>query len=190
MIFAMFFQQLSGIGILLEELDVILNGIGLDIGPNFQACLFDFVGALSVINSAFISDIVPTKYIWCISAFGLCIGLTIYAVSLKMNLANWISSLGVFVYFLFYGLGEGPIPWYLCCTLFQENVRIESCGINLCCNLFLMTALDFVWKKLKEKFEQFGSILFASITCFIAIFFGIFCIANDSIEEDDNINLI
>lgn len=190
MLFAMLFQQLSGIGILIEQLDELLSGIGLEIDSKLQSCLFDFVGALSVINSAFVSDIITTKYMWSISAFGLFIGLLIYATTYKLYYNSWVSSLGVFIYFLFYGLGEGPIPWYLCGTLFHECVIIESSGINVCWNLFLTPIMDYLWKKLKESFDLFGSIIFASATCFIAIFFGFLVIPRDTTEEDDNINLI
>lgn len=190
MLFVMILQHLSGIGILLGQLSRVLKGIGLDLDSHLQACLFDFVGSLSVINSAFMSDIINTKYMWCLSSFGLCVGLAIYGATIEFNLDIWISSLAIFFFFLFYGLGVGPIPWYLNGTLFNENVRIEASGINLCLNLFLSPVMDYVWIKLDDKFGQLGSVIFAFIFDFISIIFGFYVIPEEQEENEDNINII
>lgn len=175
----MLLQQLSGIVILLTQLSEMLVGIGVNIGGHLQTCLFDFVGALATMIAAFVSSAVSTRILWAFSALGLCIGLTIYCISIKTDTANWVGILGAFFYFLFYGLGEGPIPWYLCGTMFNDNVRIESSGINLCWNHFLAPIIDLIWDKLDDFGSQFGSIIFAIISCFIAIFFGLIFIPND-----------
>lgn len=190
MIFAMLFQQISGIGILIQQLPTVLSGIGLDIDQRLQICLFDFVGAIAVINSAFMSDIITTKYMWCISSIGLCVGLIVYALTLKIEIDNWIRSLAVFFFFLFYGLGQGPIPWYLCGTMMPEDVRLESTGINLAWNLFTNTLIEVLLEKLDESFGHFGSILFSCISCFIAVFFGFVVMPLDVQEDNDNINIL
>lgn len=143
---------------------------------NLQSCLFDFVGALSTIICAFIVDSVSTKFKWFFSSLGLIIGLVIYGLTLRINIGNWVGTLGVFFYFLFYGLGEGPIPWILCCTMFNEGVRIECSAINLWWNLFLPPVLDLFWDWLNSYGGQFGSTLFHIVSCFIAIFFGLYFI--------------
>lgn len=190
MLLAMFLQHISGIGILLGQLSKVLAELGLDIDMYLQTCLFDFVGTIAVINSAFMTDIITTRNMWTFSAFGLCVGLIIYGITLKIKMDNWISSVGVFIYFLFYGLGVGPIPWYLNGTFFSEDVRIESSGINLFWNLFLSPIMDFIWDKLRETFGQFGSVVFALISCFISMFYGLFVIPNDNNDDDDNINIL
>lgn len=101
MIFIMVLQQLSGIGILLGQLSRILADVGLDIDPYLQSCLFDLVAVLSTFISAFITDSVGTRYMWSFSAFGLCIGLAVYGMTLKVKLMDWVATLGVFIYFLF-----------------------------------------------------------------------------------------
>lgn len=190
MLLTMLLQQMSGIGTLLQQLSDILSGIGLDIDNNLQACLFNFVGAIAVINSAFMSDVLSSKYMWVISSIGLCIGLAIYAATLKSHFASWIRSLAVFFYFLFYGLGQGPIPWYLCGTMMPEGVRLESTGINLAWNMFLSPLMDVLLSKFDEAFGQFGSILFSSVSCFVAVFFGFFVMPSENQEDIDNINIL
>ena len=127
---------------------------------------------------------------WCISSFGLCVGLVIYATTLKIDVGNWIGTLGVFIYFLFYGLGEGPIPWCLGSTLFPESVRVESTAIITSWNLFIPQALDMVWISINKTAGRFTTIIFCSMTCQIGIVFGIIFIPidhDDSYEDNKNI---
>lgn len=149
MIMLMVLQQLSGIGIILGQFTEILLSVGLNIDNHLQAIMFDFVGVLSTFIAAFITDTISTRYMWCFSAFGLCISLIIYGITLKIMLPKWVSVLGVFIFFLFFGLGEGQIPWYVSGTFFPEEVRIESSAVCICLHTF---------------YHQF------------LIYFGIFCI--------------
>ena len=134
--------------------------------------------------AAFITDYIGTKNMWSFSSLGLCIGLIIYAITLKTDTPNWLGTLGVFVYFLFYGLGEGPTPWYLCGTMFPESVRIESSAIILFENLFLGPILEQLWNSLDKINGQFGSIVFSAVACFLSIFLGRLIPAENRVNID------
>ena len=170
MILTMLLQQLSGIGILLGNLSNVLSKIGIDLDSHLQVCLFNFVGALAVINSAFMADILTTRYMFSLSAFGLCIGLAIYITTQQNSFDDWISSVGVFVFFLFYGLGVGPIPWYLNGSMFSETVRLEASGINAATNLFLSPLMDFLWKKWMNLSENLD-LLYLHLFCVLYLYF-------------------
>lgn len=189
MVFIMILQQLSGISILLGQLSRILVGIGLHIDSYLQSCLFVFVCALATFISAFISDYLGTRFIWSFSAFGLCVGLLIYGITLKVEMMDWVASLGIFVYFLFYGLGEGPIPWYLCGSLFKEELRIESSAITVCENFFFFPILPIIWESLNKNAGEFGSIIFCFVICFLSIFCGLL-IPKLNRSLDEGINLL
>ena len=161
----------------------------MNLNEYLQSCLFDFVAVLATFISAFITHFVGPRYMWSFSAFGLCIGLAVYGASLKVKMDDWIASLGVFIYFLFYGLGEGPIPWFLCGWLFNEDVRIESAAVNVCENFFFFPILHILWNNLDKGVGQFGSIVFSLVDCFIAIFCG-FLIPVDDSNNDIGINVI
>ena len=60
---------------------------------------------------------------WGISALGLTIALLIYTITLKADVPQWVGTLGVFLFFMFYGFGEGPITWFLSGELFPDSVR-------------------------------------------------------------------
>lgn len=189
MMMIMLLQQFSGISTLLGQVSRLLAGVGLNIGEYMNSVLFDLVGTISTMVAAFITDFIGTRNMWSISSFGLFIGLIVYAITLKITVPNWAGTLGVFMYFLFYGLGEGPVPWYLCGSIFPESVRIESSAINLFENLFLSPILDKLWENLNKIDGQFGSIIFSAVACLLSIFLGRL-IPIENRESDDRINIL
>ena len=189
MVFIMVLQQFSGIGILLGQLSRILANVGIKLNQYLQSCIFDLVAVLSTFIAAFITDYVGTRYMWSFSAFGLCIGLAVYCVTLKVDLVDWVATLGVFVYFLFYGLGEGPIPWHLCGTLFNEEIRLESSAVTVCENFFFFPILEIIWNNLNKRAGEFGSIVFSIVDCFLAIFCG-FLIPKNTHRDVEGITVL
>lgn len=189
-IVSMAIQLLSAIGVLLNSLSEMLEGVGLSLSGPTQSCLFDFVGALAGLISAFITDPIGPKYMFAISALGLCVGLLMYAIQLKVKSPNWVGALSVFVYFLFYGLGMGPIPWYLFSILVPEGCRIESTAIGVCSNLFIPPILDKLWDTLNKKSGQFGSSIFGAVDCVFAIIFGLVFIPVERDTEEYNVNIL
>lgn len=189
MLMLMILQQLSGIGVLLGQFTEILISVGLNIDNHLQAIMFDFVGVISTFIAAFITDTISTRYMWCLSAFGLCISLIIYGITLKIELPKWVAILGVFIFFLFFGLGEGQIPWYISGTFFPEEVRIESSAICICLHTFLSPILDLLWDFLYKKVGLFGSIVFCCVICFCSIFLGLL-IPIEYSKKIDSISII
>lgn len=86
-------------------------------------------------------------------------------------------------------MGEGPIPWFLCGTLFPEDVRIESSAVNVCENFFFFPILQILWKNLNKGAGEFGSIIFSLADCFLAIFCG-FLIPPKEKPKDEIINVL
>lgn len=187
---SMCLQLLSGIGILLSSLSKMLGGVGLDLSGPLQSCLFDFVGGLACLISAFITDPIGSKYMFSFSCFGLFIGLLMYAFTLKISTPKWLGALSVFVYFLFYGLGMGPIPWYLFSVLVPEGCRIESTAIGTLSNLFIPTLLDLLWNALDKATGQFGSTVFGAADCLLSIIFGLVFIPVEHNNVEGNINIL
>lgn len=57
----------------------MLGGVGLYLSGPLQSCLFDFVGGLAWLISAFITDAIGSKYMFSFSCLGLHFGLLMYA---------------------------------------------------------------------------------------------------------------
>lgn len=88
-----------------------------------QLALVDLIGFLSALIGSFIIDIVGVPSMWSFSSFGITLSLMIYDITFKIACPKWLGVFGVFLYFLFFGLGEGTIPWMLCGLLFPESIK-------------------------------------------------------------------
>lgn len=183
----MVFQQFCGINIVLRKVPLMLAGIGLDMETTLQYVFMDFVGFLSNFIGSFITYSVPRKIMWCISSFGLVIGLFLFALTLVTdNLPNWVGTLGAFLFYLFYGLGVGPIAWYYGGELFSESLRIEAGAITLITNQVFTIVYTYIEQAIQKKFDDIGSVVLCAIFDFIAIFFGMYFIPTPKNREGGN----
>ena len=185
----MVFQQFSGIGTLMERVPQLLAGIGFETSPALQNVLIFGVSGISSLISSFISDAVGRKGMWSFSSFGLCIGLLVYAITLKIECANWIPTLGSFSYFLFYGLGQGPMPWYFHGELFPASLRVESGAYNMFLNQLFSFVTKYIINAIQDAAGEFGYVLFCAIFSLIAGIFGIIFVKDLSKGETDTLNV-
>lgn len=188
--FIMLLQQFSGIGMAVNNVPKMLTGIGLEINPHMQKALMNMIGCVTTFIGAYASVTIPLNYMWAISSFGMSVALIIYGLTLKIKTANWIGTFGDFLFFLFYGLGQGPIPWLLCGELFSESVRIESGAITTVFNTALGLIFTFIIDNIQKSFGEFGSVIFNASMDFIAMFIGLFLIPCNKKYNIENDNLM
>lgn len=187
----MLLQGFSGIGFMIDNCARLMSAVGINIHSTLQSALTNFIGFLAVLISAFIMDIIGVRNLWAFSTFGLVISLVLYAITLKMETPKWLGVFSVFLYFLFYGLGSGPIPWLLCGVIFPENLMIETGGINCFMNRFLDIWFGtYVVGNITKSFGEFGSILFNVCASILAAFFGLFFIPKFKNGNAENASLL
>ena len=91
----------------------LLSDIGVNLNLYIQLALVNLIGFLSALIGSFIVDIVGVPSMCAFSSFGITLSLMIYDITLKISCPKWFGVFGVFLYFLFFGLGEGTIPLML-----------------------------------------------------------------------------
>ncbi|KAK8887589.1 glucose import [Tritrichomonas musculus] len=190
LVFIMLLQQFSGIGTCVNNVPRMLTGIGLDIDNHLQKALMNSIGCLSTFIGSFATVTISRNYLWALSSLGMCAALIIYSITLMSNIGNWVGTFGVFLFFTFYGLGQGPIPWLLCGELFPESVRIESGAITITVNMLLGLIFHFVNESITDSADEFGSIMFNAAMNFVAMFVGLFLIPVKRNEYYYNDNLM
>ncbi|KAK8886534.1 glucose import [Tritrichomonas musculus] len=176
MITIMFVQCFSGIGFMIDNCPRLMSSIGIDIAPELQSVLTNFIGCLATLVASFIIDIVSVRYMWGLSTFGMVLSLIIYDITLKVVCPNWLGVFSVFLYFLFFGLGSGPIPWLLPGVIFQEPVMIESGCINCFMNRFMDIWFGYLLTYITESVGEFGSVIFNAGFSLAGCLFGLFAI--------------
>lgn len=187
----MVFQQFSGINIVLRKIPMMLQGIGLDMKSTLQYFFMDTVGFLSNFIASFATVLVPRKIMWCFSSIGLIIGLVLFALMLKMdNVPNWVGTLGSFLFYMFYGFGMGPIPWYYGGELFTDSMRIEAGAACFITNMVFTIVYEYLEEVILKKFDEIASVILCAVFNFISIFFGIYFIPMSKNRDYGNDNII
>lgn len=183
----MVFQQFCGINIVLRKVPMMLEGIGLKMKTTLQYVFMCFVGFLSNFIGSFITVSISRKIMWSISSLGILAGLILFALTLVTeNLANWVGTLGAFLFYLFYGLGVGPIAWYFGGELFNDSLRIEAGAITLITNQVFTIVYTYIEQEILKKFDEIGSVVLCAVFDFASIFFGMYFIPAPKYNDNNN----
>lgn len=190
MIGVMVIQCFSGISFMIDNCSRLMEGIGISIDSTLHSVLTNFIGCLSTLIAAFIMDIVSVRYMWTFSGIGLVISLIIYDLTLKFNCPNWLGVFAVFFYFLFFGLGEGPVPWLICGVFFPQSVMIESGAINCFMNRFMDIWFGYLQNEITKAFGEFGSVIFSAAFSFLGAILGLFLIPTFKSVHHENTTIL
>ena len=125
--FAVFSQQFCGINAITNNLSDILSASGLDINPSFQAGIGTCAQFISVVLSSFFVDKFGIKIMWTVSYTLMAASLLVFSLNERFYFANWAPMVILFIFQLTYGLGAGPIPWYVARDIYQI---CETTGFN------------------------------------------------------------
>lgn len=189
MISIMIIQCFSGIGFMINNCSRLLKDIGIEMDPFIQSAFVNLISCIAAFISSFIVDAISVRYMWAFSTFGTVISLFIYDITLKIVCPKWVGVFGVFLYFLFFGLGEGTIPWMLCGLIFPESLMIESGSINTFVNRFMDAWFDNLLNAISDSLGEFGSVAFNASVSFLGIWFGLFFIPQMKRSHMENITI-
>lgn len=185
----MFFQQFCGINALNANLVQVMDRSGLHLHPNIKSAISTTAQWLAVFISSFILDACGRKSIWILSATGTTIGLAMYIASMKIEIGGWFPALCVFLIMMFFGVGFGPIPWFIGYDMFPQDVRMMGQSMINFSAMISTFAIAFIHPIMSEKLgEYYVCIIYSSIT-FVAIIFGILCV-KDPEEIDTSITVL
>ena len=109
----MFVQQFCGINAILTNLSDIMDKTGLDIDGNYQAGIASCSQLIAVFVGAMIIDRIGRRITWIVSCSMIVVFLLIFALNVKFNWSTILPLICIFLYQLGFGLGMGPIPWFI-----------------------------------------------------------------------------
>ncbi|CAH1404635.1 unnamed protein product [Nezara viridula] len=132
----MFFQQVSGINIVIFYAGNIFKDAGSSLDPAIAAILIPLTMTFATIVSALLVDRLGRKILLQISAGAMiiCLGVLGYFFYMKDN-GQDISNIGLvpigamILYVLLFGIGYGPIPWMISSELLPPEIKSTCSGI-------------------------------------------------------------
>ncbi|KAK8898433.1 glucose import [Tritrichomonas musculus] len=110
----------------------------------------------------------------------IAIFLLIFALDVKYNWSNVLPLICIFLYQLGFGLGMGPIPWFIIPEYFNDDVRSTATMIVVASNWIFSFIIIFVWPYMNDGLGMFGSLIFFLCISICAIIFLVFCIHEPS----------
>ena len=175
----LFVSQFSGINAILSNLSTIMDEGGLKMNPNFQSAIALASQFLAIVVNFLTVEKAGRKIIWILSSAICAIGLLLLSLNEKFNWSNVLPVVCIFIYNFGYGLGIGPIPWFIVSEMFEVDARSAANSICILFNWLFAFIMVMVFPEMKKSMGMFGVSLFFFGICIFSILFGIFKIPGE-----------
>ncbi|XP_050535057.1 facilitated trehalose transporter Tret1-like [Daktulosphaira vitifoliae] len=175
----MFFQQMSGINVLIFYMKDMLKSSSDHISPEKSVI---FVGVIQVVM-VFISTLITDKYgrktlmIFSFTSMGISLLGLSYYYFLKNNKYEIAQSLGysplvaIIIYIAMYSVGCGPTPYVVIGEIFSSELKALGMGVATATNGILLWLVTCSAAPLDELFGPSGTFYIYSGFCFLGMLF-------------------
>ena len=169
----MFFQQFSGINAIQSNLSDLFKQANVPLDPNVASFITGVVQCISTLCATPIIGKFGRRIPFVVSSLGQAVVLLLTWASDLWNFNSVIPLLCIFLDLFFFGIGSGPIPWFIVPELFPDTVRHIAVAISTGFNWFLAAVTIFIWPEMTNSMGYaWGIFVFAAI-CVIAGVYGI-----------------
>lgn len=127
-------QQFTGIGALLAYLGLIIEKSKLSVDTKFAIIFTGCVMMLCNVITLFIVDTLGRKPLLMFSSIGTALCLWFMGVYFDMEAAdaslveniNWIPLAAILLFYVFFSLGLGPVPYAVLSEIYPTNVKAKA----------------------------------------------------------------
>lgn len=189
----MFFQQASGVNVIVFYSSVIFEAAGSTMSPSTSTIVVGVMQVLTVLISSLIVDKLGRRALLLVSEVFMFVSLAVLGAyfHLKDNGTDvshisWLPLLAVSVFIIVFSLGFGPIPWLMMGEIFAPQIKgigASSAGLM---NWMLAFAVTNYFSTLRDYLNTDGAFWLFSGFCAVGLIFVIFVIPETkgkSLEE-------
>lgn len=177
------FQQFSGINALGSNLNFIFENSNINLEPSVSSTIVSSAQVITVALSTPLVEFLGRRITWWLSSIGQAIFLFILFANQKWNWSNVLPVVMMFFDILFFGIGLGPLPWFVVPELFPDEVRGIAMGCIQAVNWFLCALMIFVFPTMQETMGLDWVYFFYSIFMLLSFFYGLFFLPETRGEE-------
>jgi MFS family permease len=184
----MFFQQLSGINAILTNLTELFEAAHVDLPAGYASAITAVAQVIATLSAGFLIEKLGRKIVWILS-FGLVtlsdflFGLTNWP-GLNDKFGTWAPIIFIFLNLLGFGLGAGPIPWFIVSEMFPASVRAAAVSIASTSNWIIAFAVLQAFPSVKSGIGLHGAMILFSAVSLVGTIFGLFYVKNpEAVEE-------
>jgi predicted MFS family arabinose efflux permease len=184
----MVFQQWSGINGVLANLESIFQQADSSLNPSIASFLVGLAGTIATGFASWFVESLGRRPSWIISSLAMCIAIVMTA--LCQYFKSWPRTLPVI--FLFcanaaFGVGLGPIAWFLVPEFFPDDVRGGAMATMTAVNWIGVSSVVFSWPLMRRSIGSAMSFLLFGGVLFLSFLFGLFLMPETKGAEMGNI---
>jgi len=169
----MFFQQFSGVNALLSNLDKLFKDSGSSIRPSVASFLVGLSGVIATASASPLVDYFGRKNSWKVSSVLCFVALLVASLNEWFHWSKTIPVICLFMNNLVFGLGLGPIPWFVVPELFPDSVRSQAMSLMTMINWGFASAVMFFFPLMQKSIGLASSLAAYSTVCLISFIFGL-----------------
>ena len=177
------FQQFSGINALLTNLTVIFENSNINLNPSVSSVIVTSAQVITVACSTPLVEFLGRRATWWISSLGQGVFLLILWANEEWNWSKIVPVVMLFFDVLFFGIGLGPLPWFVVPELFPDEVRGLAMGIIQAVNWFFAALMIFVFPTMQDTMTLAWVYFFYGVIMIISFLYGLFFLPETRGEE-------
>lgn len=173
-LFLVVLQQFSGINAFVFNTKALFEGdASNDENPPPSTLRKALIGAVIVNAVQFVSTAVSAvlvdkagrRFLMLFSSIGMCISCIIMGIVYYENGPQGTKIAIVLLYFIFFAVGMGPIPWLLCSELFPSRGRGLLVSLATVVNWTSSFIVTFTFHRMNDTFKAHGTFWFYGGVC-------------------------
>ena len=184
----MFFQQFSGVNAILTNLTTLFQDAGVELESGIASAISSVAQVVAVLIGGFLIDKLGRKVVWVMSFGGVALMDLLYALcrhdSLKEKFPSWFPIVVIFIFLLAFGLGAGPIPWFIVSEMFPPSIRPPAASAVSVSNWTLAFIVIQVFPYMQDAMKDFGCFMLFAVCSFVGTVFGLFYVKNPEVDQD------
>lgn len=189
----MFFQQLSGVNVVIFYTNSIFEKANTGLNPSYSTIIVGVMQVLAVFVSTLIVDRAGRRILLLISIIFLCLTsctLGVYFYLLKnevdVNSIKWLPLVSVCIFIIMFNMGFGPLPWMMMGEIFAPEVKSVAASSACLFNWILVFIVTKFFSDLSKTIDLDATFWLFAVICLIGTFFVYFIVPETkgkSLEE-------
>ena len=104
--------------------------------------------------------------------------------SMEEKFPSWFPIVVIFIFLLAFGLGAGPIPWFIVSEMFPPSIRPPAASAVSVSNWTLAFIVIQVFPYMQDAMKDFGCFMLFAVCSFVGTVFGLFYVKNPEVDQD------
>jgi len=175
----MFFQQFSGVNLVIFYTVTIFKAAGSTIDPNLSAIIVGIVQFIATCSAAALVERLGRKPLLAFSALFMCICLTALATFFYLQSNDqadglgWLPLVSLMVYISAFSLGYGPLTWLMAAEMLPQSVRIAINPLAVAFNWGCVFIVTYTYAQMQAAMQLYGCYWFYAVICGIGVIFSL-----------------